>query len=153
MIPLPSGTKIWLVAGITDMRNDFNRLAARVQKALKDDPMSGHVFIFRGRSGSQVKLLWSSGDGLCLLTKRLERGRFAWPSARDGKVFLTPAQVDKLRRMNFGCRSEKVSRRIARMEAELNRLQTESDALTGRSIGSANCCHGALRYLLNSTHR
>lgn len=75
MIPLPSGTKIWLVAGITDMRNGFNGLAAKVQTALKDDPMSGHVFIFRGRSGSQVKLLWSTGDGLCLLTKRLERGR------------------------------------------------------------------------------
>ncbi|EKS1065752.1 IS66 family insertion sequence element accessory protein TnpB, partial [Escherichia coli] len=85
MIPLPSGTKIWLVAGITDMRNSFNGLAAKVQTALKDDPMSGHIFIFRGRSGSQVKLLWSTGDGLCLLTKRLERGRFAWPSARDGK--------------------------------------------------------------------
>ncbi|MEF3107569.1 IS66 family insertion sequence element accessory protein TnpB [Raoultella sp. WB_B2P2-3] len=89
MIPLPSGTKIWLVAGITDMRNGFNGLAAKVQTA-------GHVFIFRGRSGSQVKLLWSTGDGLCLLTKRLERGRFAWPSARDGKVFLTPAQLAML---------------------------------------------------------
>ncbi|VCW57667.1 Putative transposase (identified by ISEscan HMM) [Escherichia coli] len=77
MIPLPSGTKIWLVAGITDMRNGFNGLAAKVQTTLKDDPMSGHVFIFRGRNGSQVKLLWSTGDGLCLLTKRLERGRFA----------------------------------------------------------------------------
>ena len=61
MIPLPSGTKIWLVAGITDMRNGFNGLAAKVQTALEDDPMSGHVFIFRGRSGSQVKLLWSTG--------------------------------------------------------------------------------------------
>ncbi|WP_425322885.1 IS30 family transposase [Escherichia coli] len=85
MINLPAGTKIWLVAGITDMRNGFNGLAAKVQTALKDDPMSGHVFIFRGRSGSQVKLLWSTGDGLCLLTKRLERGRFAWPSTRDGE--------------------------------------------------------------------
>ncbi|VCY75918.1 Putative transposase (identified by ISEscan HMM) [Klebsiella pneumoniae] len=75
------------------MRNGFNGLAAKVQTMLKDDPMSGHVFIFRGRSGSKVKLLWSTGDGLCLLTKRLERGRFAWPSARDGKVFLTPAQL------------------------------------------------------------
>lgn len=74
MIPLPSGTKIWLVAGITDMRNGFNGLAAKVPTALKDDPMSGHVFIFRGRSGSQVKLLWSTGDGLCLLTKRLGVG-------------------------------------------------------------------------------
>ncbi|SRJ87204.1 IS66 family element, orf2 [Shigella sonnei] len=96
MIPLPSGIKIWLVAGITDMRNGFNGLAAKVQTALKDDPMSGHVFIFRGRSGSQVKLLWSTSDGLCLLTKRLERGRFAWPSARDGKVFLTQAQLAML---------------------------------------------------------
>lgn len=64
MSPLPSGTKIWLVAGITDMRNGFNGLAAKVQTTLKDDPMSGHVFIFRGCSGSQVKLLWSTGDGL-----------------------------------------------------------------------------------------
>ena len=93
---VPSGTKIWLVASITDMRNGFNGLAAKVQTALKDDPMSGHVFIFLGRSGSQVKLLWSTGDGLCLLTKRLERGRFAWPSARDGKVFLTQAQLAML---------------------------------------------------------
>ena len=76
MIPLPSGTKIWLVAGITDMRNGFNGLAAKVQTTLKDDPMSGHVFIFRGRNGSQVKL--------------------PWPSARDGKVFLTPAQLAML---------------------------------------------------------
>ena len=75
---LPTGTKIWLVAGITDMRNGFNGLAAKVQTMLKDDPISGHVFIFR-RSGSKVKLLWSTGDGLCLLTKRLERGRFARP--------------------------------------------------------------------------
>ena len=46
MINLPAGTKIWLVAGITDMRNGFNGLAAKGQTALKDDPMSGHVFIF-----------------------------------------------------------------------------------------------------------
>lgn len=93
MISLPANTRIWIVAGITDMRNGFNGLASKVQTALEDDPMSGHVFIFRGCNGSQVKLLWSTGDGLCLLTKRLERGRFVGPSARDGKVFLTPAQL------------------------------------------------------------
>lgn len=96
MINLPAGTRIWIVAGITDMRNGFNGLASKVQMPLKDDPLSGHVFIFRGRNGSQVKLLWSTGDGLCLLTKRLEGGRFAWPSARDGKVFLTHAQLAML---------------------------------------------------------
>jgi len=75
MMNLPAGTRFWLVAGITDMRNGLNGLGAKVQTALKDDPMSGHVFIFRGSLGSQVRLLWSTGDGLCLLTKRLERGR------------------------------------------------------------------------------
>ncbi|GHL31112.1 hypothetical protein ECZU26_19370 [Escherichia coli] len=94
MIPLPSGTKIWLVAGITDMRNGFNGLAAKVQTALKDDPMSGH-FIFRGRSGSQVKLLWSTGDGLCLLTKRLERGRLPGRQPVMAKC-LTQAQLAML---------------------------------------------------------
>ncbi len=54
MIPLPSGTKIWLVAGITDMRNGFNGLAAKVQTALKDDPMSGHVFIFRAAAAVRL---------------------------------------------------------------------------------------------------
>lgn len=77
------------------MRNGFNGPAAKVQTTLKDDPMSGHVFIFRGRNGSQVKLLWSTGDGLCLLTKRLERGRFAAVSP-GWQVFLTPAQLAML---------------------------------------------------------
>lgn len=73
-MPSPPGIKIWLVAGVTDMRNGFNGLAAKVQTTLKDVLISGHVFIFRGRSGSKAKLLWSTGDGLCLLTKQLKRG-------------------------------------------------------------------------------
>ncbi|MCS5945164.1 IS66 family insertion sequence element accessory protein TnpB [Klebsiella variicola subsp. variicola] len=78
------------------MRNGFNGLAAKVQTMLKDDLDVRPCLHLPGRSGSKVKLLWSTGDGLCLLTKRLERGRFAWPSARDGKVFLTPAQLAML---------------------------------------------------------
>lgn len=84
MIGLPSGTKIWIVAGITDMRNGFNGLAAKVENAVREDPFCGHVFVFGGRRGNTIKLLWSTGDGLCLLSKRLERGRFAWP--RRGRV-------------------------------------------------------------------
>ncbi|KEL17026.1 putative transposase [Escherichia coli 5-366-08_S4_C2] len=55
MISLPAGSRIWLVAGITDMRNGFNGLASKVQNVLKDDPFSGHLFIFRGRRGDQIK--------------------------------------------------------------------------------------------------
>ena len=55
-----------------------------------------HLFIFRGRRGDQIKVLWADSDGLCLFTKRLERGRFVWPVTRDGKVHLTPAQLSML---------------------------------------------------------
>lgn len=96
MIGLPSGTRIWLAAGITDMRSGFNGLAAKVESVLAEDPFSGHVFVFRGRRGDIVKLLWWTGDGMCLLAKRLERGRFIWPQATSGTVNLTQAQLSML---------------------------------------------------------
>ena len=58
--------------------------------------MSGQVFIFRGRRGDLVKLIWFDGDGLCLFAKRLERGKFIWPQAREGVVSLTRAQLSML---------------------------------------------------------
>ena len=70
MITLPTGTRIWIIAGITDMRCGFNGLASKVQNTLKDDPYSGHIFVFRGR--------------------------FVWPVTREGKVHLTPAQLSML---------------------------------------------------------
>jgi transposase len=96
MISLPAGTHLWIVAGVTDMRCGFIGLAAMVQTALQENPFSGHVFIFRGRRGDLIKLLWWSGDGLCLFAKRLERGRFIWPQATSGTVSLTPAQLSML---------------------------------------------------------
>jgi transposase len=96
MIGLPGGTRIWLAAGHTDMRKGFDGLAALVQTQLAADPFSGHVFVFRGRRGDRVKLLWWSGDGLCLFAKRLERGRFVWPQAASGIVSLTAAQLSML---------------------------------------------------------
>ena len=81
MIDLPASTRIWLAAGMTDMRRGFQGLSAQVQTVLEQQPFSGDVFVFRGRRGDIVKLLWFDGDGLCLLAKRLERGRFIWPQA------------------------------------------------------------------------
>lgn len=83
MIPVPSGVKVWLATGHTDMRKGFPGLSLMVQEALKRDPMCGHLFVFRGR-------------GACLFTKKLERGRFIWPSAADGTVVITPAQLGYL---------------------------------------------------------
>jgi transposase len=96
MIGLPAGTRIWLAAGVIDMRCGFNGLAAKVEMALADDPFSGHVFVFRGRRGNVVKVLWSTGDGLYLLAKRLEHGYFIWPKASSGKVYLRQTQLSIL---------------------------------------------------------
>jgi len=96
MIGLPAGTRIWLVAGATDMRKGFDGLSATVQTVLGDDPFSGHLFVFRGRRGDRVKVLWWDGQGMCLYYKRLERGRFVWPLAQDGVVHLTSAQLSML---------------------------------------------------------
>jgi transposase len=96
MIGLPPSTRVWLVAGVTDMRKGFDGLAAVVQAATRSDPFNGHVFVFRGRRGDRIKVLWWDGQGLCLFAKRLERGRFIWPQVQSGSVSLTAAQLSML---------------------------------------------------------
>jgi len=96
MIGLPAGTRVWLAAGVTDMRKGMDGLAALAQTVLAENPFSGHVFVFRGRRGDLVKLIWFDGDGMCLFAKRLERGRFVWPQASSGSVSLTAAQLSML---------------------------------------------------------
>ena len=93
---IPAGTRIWIVAGMTDLRRGFVGLSAMVQTALKENPFSGQVFVFRGRRGDLIKLLWFDGDGLCRFAKRLDRGRFVWPKAESGTVSLTHAQLSML---------------------------------------------------------
>ena len=96
MIALPAGTRVWLAAGVTDMRKGFDGLAALVQASLSENPFSGQLFVFRGRRGDRVKILWWDGNGLCLYAKRLERGHFVWPRAQSGTVFLSAAQLSML---------------------------------------------------------
>jgi transposase len=77
-------------------RKGFDGLAALVQQHLGQDPFSGQLFAFRGRRGDLVKILSWDGQGLCLYAKRMEKGRFIWPQAKDGAVSLTPAQLSML---------------------------------------------------------
>lgn len=93
MIPVPSGVRVWLAVGRTDMRRGMNGLALQVQETLKRDPHGGDLYIFRGRRGDLIKVLWHDGLGMSLYAKRLERGRFIWPSPADGIVAITPAQL------------------------------------------------------------
>ena len=96
MIGAPTNTRVWIAAGVTDLRRGFTGLSALVQTKLEQSPFSGQVFVFRGRRGDLIKLLWFDGDGLCLFSKRLERGRFVWPQATSGTVSLTRAQLSML---------------------------------------------------------
>ena len=96
MIAPRPGVRVWLAAGVTDMRKGFDGLAALVQPHLGQDPFSGQLFAFRGRRGDLVKVLSWDGQGLCLYAKRMEKCRFVWPQAKDGAVSLTAAQLSML---------------------------------------------------------
>ncbi len=96
MIPVPASTRIWLASGVTDMRKGFVGLCAQAQSVLKADPYCGHLFVFRGRRGDLIKVIWWDGQGACLFSKRLERGRFVWPSVAGGKLVISPAQLSML---------------------------------------------------------
>jgi transposase len=74
MIPIPSGSRVWIATGHTDMRRGMQGLALQVQEGLKRDPHGGDLFIFRGRRGDLAKILWHDGIGLSLYAKRLDRG-------------------------------------------------------------------------------
>jgi transposase len=113
MIPMPSGMlplgsllaittaeldrssadERWLATGVTGMHRGMQGLALQVQEGLKRDPHTGDVFVFRGRRGDLVKILWHDGLGFSLYAKRLERGRFLWPWPADGVVAIAPTRL------------------------------------------------------------
>ena len=93
MIGPGTGVRVYLACGVTDMRKGMQGLALLVQEQLKRDPHAGDLFVFRGRGGSLVKILWHDGLGMSLYAKRLDRGRFVWPVAKGGAVALTAAQL------------------------------------------------------------
>ena len=93
MIPVASGTRVWLAVGPTDMRRGMNGLALQVQEAMQRDPHAGDLYVFRGRRGNLLKILWHDGIGMSLYAKRLERGRFIWPAPANGVIAISAAQL------------------------------------------------------------
>ena len=93
MIALSPGGRVYLACGVTDMRKGAVGLAMLVQQSLAENPFDGAVYAFRGRRSGLIKLIWHDGIGLCMLTKRLESGKFIWPPIVDGGMILTPAQL------------------------------------------------------------
>jgi transposase len=93
MIALPPGARVWLACGVTDMRRGMPGLALMVQEALGRDPHAGDLFVFRGKQGSLLKILWHDGVGMSLYARRLEKGRFIWPTPKNGSVAISAAQL------------------------------------------------------------
>lgn len=87
MIPVPSGVRVWLSVGRTDMRRGMNGLALQVQEALGRDPHTGDLYVFRGARGDLI------GIGMSLYSKRLEHGRFVWPSSTGGTISISASQL------------------------------------------------------------
>jgi len=93
MIPIPSGVRVWIATGHTDMRRGMNGLSLQVQQGLKRDPHAGDLFVFRGKRGDLIKILWHDALGMSLYAKRLERGKFIWPSTVGEAVTISSAQL------------------------------------------------------------
>ncbi len=87
------GTKVFLSCGPVNMRKGFDGLSAQVANVIRMDPFCGHLFVFRGKRGDYVKVLYWDGSGLCLYAKRLEKGRFVWPPIVDEQLHMTQAQL------------------------------------------------------------
>lgn len=98
MLTLSAAVRVFLAPGVTDMRKSFDTLAALVAETIGSDPLSGHLFGFCNRKRDRMKILYWDRSGYCLISKRLERGRFAWPKASEGEeaVEMTPEEVARL---------------------------------------------------------
>jgi transposase len=79
MIPLGPATRVYLAVGSTDLRKSFEGLGGLVRDHMKEDPLSGHLFVFSNRNRNRIKLLYWDGSGTWVCAKRLEKGRFSWP--------------------------------------------------------------------------
>lgn len=86
MFGLTTATRVFVAPGATDMRKGFDGLFGLVRDALGEDPLSGHLFLFANRDRTRVKVLVFDGSGLWVCSKRLEKGRFAWPTAVEGQT-------------------------------------------------------------------
>lgn len=98
MMTIRKGVSVHIALGMTDLRKGLDSLATLVQEVLRQDPFSGHLFVFRDRKTNMIKILYWDGSGLCLFTKRLEGGAFLWPRADDQRdtVALTAEQLSML---------------------------------------------------------
>ena len=94
MFGVGPATRIYLAAGTTDLRKNFDGLYGLVRDRLSCDPLSGHIFLFSNAQRNRLKLIFWDGSGLWVCAKRLERGRFRWPEATGQEAKVTLSQEE-----------------------------------------------------------
>jgi transposase len=93
MLNLPPAVRIWLATRPTDLRKAFDSLAELVRQQLQNDPLSGHLFVFRNKRADRIKLLYWDEDGYVIVYKRLEAGTFRFPAADAAGVEIRAADL------------------------------------------------------------
>ena len=96
MLNLSSATRVLVATMPVDLRGSFNRLYGLVVEQLKENPLSGHLFVFSNRRHNRLKVLYWDGSGLWVCAKRLERGRFTWPESEHGQINLRSEEFNAL---------------------------------------------------------
>jgi transposase len=96
MLSQSPATRVFVALNPVDMRRSFNGLYAEVQSVLKEDPLSGHLFVFTNRLKNRIKVIFFDGSGLWICAKRLERGTFGWPTGEGVSCSLRPEQLQLL---------------------------------------------------------
>jgi transposase len=94
--PTSDGVQVWIATAPVDMRKSFDSLAEIVRSFLGHDPLSGSLFVFRNKTNVRLKILWWDRTGLVLYYKRLERGTFRFPGAKEPSVAIDAAQLLRL---------------------------------------------------------
>ena len=96
MIAPGPATRVFVALAPVDLRRSFNGLCACVQEQLRQDPLSGHLFVFTNQRRTRLKILCWDGSGLWVCAKRLERGRFTWPSGEGAQATLRAEEFSAL---------------------------------------------------------
>lgn len=96
MLSIPKDLPIWLSVNPVDMRKSFDGLSIHVQSFLQRNPLKDGLFVFRNKSGDKIKLMYWHRNGLVIVYKRLEQGRFKWPKPDDKIMSLTRQDLELL---------------------------------------------------------
>jgi transposase len=93
MFSVPGSVRVFVATQVVDLRRGFDGLAALTREVLEQEPLSGHLFVFRNRRRDRVKVLFFASGGYCLFYKRLERGTFRWPVSEGRRLEIDAGEL------------------------------------------------------------